>query len=83
MYNVVFSIPCYECPSAYVAHTDRQFATRMREHQSAFRRQDENSLLALHCLTTAYTFDWARASVVGNGSTKITREFIEAWKTAC
>ncbi len=26
-------------------------------------------------------FDWTRASVVGNGTTKRTREFIEAWKT--
>ncbi len=75
--NVVYSIPCSECPSAYVGQTGRQFAT----HQSAVRRKDENSLLALHRLTTVHAFDWTRASVVGNGVTKRTREFIEAWKT--
>ncbi len=79
--NVVYSIPCSECPSAYVGQTGRQFATPMKEHQSAVRRQDENSLLALRCLTTGHRFDWTRASVVGNGTTKRTREFIEAWKT--
>ncbi len=45
------------------------------------RRQDENSLLTLHCLTTGHAFDWTRSSVVGNGSTKRTREFTGAWKT--
>ncbi len=79
--NVVYSIPCSECPSAYVGQTGRQLATRMKEHQSAVRRQDENSLLALHCLTIGHAFDWTRASVVGNGTTKRTQEFIEAWKT--
>ncbi len=79
--NVVYNIPCSECPSAYVGQTGRQFATRMKEHQSAVRRQDENSLLALHCLTTGHAFAWTRASVVGNGATKRTREFIETWKT--
>ncbi len=47
----------------------------------AVRRQDENSLLALHYLTTGHAFDWTRASAVGNGTTKWTRKFIEAWKT--
>ncbi len=42
---------------------------------------DENSLLALHCLTTGHAFDWTRASVVGNGTTIRTWDFIEAWKT--
>ncbi len=64
-WNVVYSIPCSGCPSAYVGQTGRQFTTRMKEHQSAVRRQDKNSLLALHYLTTGHAFDWTRASVVG------------------
>ncbi len=76
--NVVHSIPCSECPNAYVGQTGRQFATCMKEHKSAVRRQDENSLMAL---PTGKAFGWTRASVVGNGSTKRTREYIEAWKT--
>ncbi len=31
--------------------------------------------------TTGHAFDWTRASVVGNGSTKLTLGFIEAWNT--
>ncbi len=79
--NVVYSIACSECPSAYVGQIGRRFATCMKEHQSAVRRQDENSLLTLYCITTSHAFDWTSASVVGNGSMKRTRELIEAWKT--
>ncbi len=75
--NVAYSIRCSKCPSAYVGQTGRQFIARMKEPQRVVRRQDDNSLLALHCLTPGRTFEWTRVSVVGNGSTKRTREFIE------
>ncbi len=74
-------VPCSECPSSYVGQTGRQFGTRMKEHKGAVRRQDENSLLALHCLTSGHAFDWDRATVVGNGTSKYKREFVEAWNT--
>ncbi len=77
---VVYHIPCSDCPNAYVGQTGRQFSTRVKEHKDAVRRQDKNSLLGLHCLTTARAFDWDRASVIGKGATKHTRGVIEPWK---
>ncbi len=74
--NVVYHIPCSDCPNAYVGQTGR-----VKEHKGAVRRQDENSLLALNCLMTGNAFDWDRASVIGKGTTKHTRDFIEAWNT--
>ncbi len=59
----------------------RKLSTRVKEHEGAVRRQDENSLLALHCLTTGHAFDWDRATVIGKGTTRHTRNFIEAWNT--
>ncbi len=53
----------------------------MKEHKGAFRRQVENSLLALHCLTSGHAFDWDRATIVGMGTSKYKREFVEAWNT--
>ncbi len=79
--SVVYKIPCSDCPSSCVDQTGRQFGTRMKEHKGAVRRQDENSLLALHCLTYGHAFDWDRATVVGNGTSKYKREFVEAWNT--
>ncbi len=79
--NVVYHIPCSDCNNAYVGQTVRQLSTRVKEHKGVVRRQDEIYLLALHCLTTAHPFDWDRASVIGKGTTKQTRDFIEAWNT--
>ncbi len=68
--NVVYHIPCSDCPNAYVGQTCRQLSTRVKEHEGAVRRQDENSLLALYCLTMGHAFDWDRASIIGKISEK-------------
>ncbi len=49
--------------------------------QNVVRRQDENSLLTPHCFTTGHALDRAKASVTGNGFTRRTWGFIEAWTT--
>ncbi len=54
----------------------------MKSHKGAVRRQDENSLLNLHCVTTGHAFDWDKATVVGKGTSKFKREFVDAWNTA-
>ncbi len=73
--------PCSECPSSYLGQTSHLFGTRMKKHKGVVSRQDENSLLTLHCLTTGHAFDWDRATVVGKGAPKYKREFAEAWNT--
>ncbi len=60
--NVVYHVPCADCPNAYVGQTGRQLSTRVKEPNGAVRRQDKNSLLALHCPA----FDWDRASYRGS-----------------
>ncbi len=68
-------------PNAYVGQTGRQLSTRVKEQKVAVRRQDEKSLLALHCLTAGHAFDQDRASVTGRGTTKHTRVGTETWNT--
>ncbi len=53
-----------------MGQTCRQLSTRVKEPEGAVRRQDENSLLALHCLTTGHAFDWDRAFIIGKISEK-------------
>ncbi len=79
--NAAYHIPGSDGPTAYVGQTRRQLSTRVKEHKGAVRRQDENFLLALHCLTTGHASDWDRASVIGKGTTKHARDFIKAWNT--
>lgn len=67
----MYNNPCSEFPRAYMGQAGPQFATGKKEHCSVIRRQDGNSLLAIHCVTIS---GW-------NGSTKRPREFIEAGNT--
>ncbi len=53
----------YHTPSsAYVGQTGWQLSIRVKDRKGADRRQDKNSLLALHCLTTDHTIDWEKES---------------------
>ncbi len=63
--NVVYQIQCSDLSDAYIGRTGRTLFTRLKEHIGTIRQQDENSLLALHCLTTGHAFDWDGASVIG------------------
>ncbi len=65
--NVKDSLPApKQCPDCQIG---RHFSTRVKDHKGAVRRQVENLLLALHCLTTGHAFDWDRASAIGKGTT--------------
>ncbi len=75
------SISCFEYPSSYVDQAGRQFAKPIKVYKGVVRRQDENPLLALHCLTAGHAFDWDRDTVVKNTTSKHKREFVEAWNT--
>ncbi len=70
--NVVYHIPHWDCPNANVGQIGRQLSVRAKEHKGAVRRQDEDSLLTLQCLTTGCAFDRDRASVIGKGTTRHT-----------
>ncbi len=74
--DMMYHIPCSDCPNAYVDPTGRQLSTRVKEHKGAVRRQDENSLLALHYLMTSHAFDWNKASVIGKGTTRDNRRIL-------
>ncbi len=49
--------------------------TRVKDDKVVVRRRDENSLLALFCLTIGNAFDWDRVSVIVKGTTRYTRDF--------
>ncbi len=58
--NVVYHIPCPDYPNAHVGQTGQKLSTHVKEHKGEVRRQDENFLLTLNCLTTGHVFDLKR-----------------------
>ena len=46
-HNVIYMVPCNDCPKRYVGQTGRKLSTSLHEHQLAIRRHD-NCHLCLH-----------------------------------
>ena len=77
--NVVYKLPCQNCPNFYVGQTGRQLATRVHEHQLAIRRHDQLSLVSMHQDETGHQIDLDAAEILSYGRNRHVREFIEAW----
>ena len=60
--NVVYQVPCANCPTTYVRQTGRQFNQRLREH----RRTGDcaNSALAEHARGCHHPVDWDHVRVL-------------------
>ena len=77
--NVVYRIPCANCPCVYVGHTGRLLGTRIKEHKLAVRRRDPLSLVFAHSIECDHRFNWDGTEVVAMANTRQAREFLEAW----
>ncbi len=66
--NVVYHIPCSDCPNVYEGQTGRQLNTSVQKHKGVVWRQNENSLFILHCLMASHVFPWDGASAMGKGT---------------
>ncbi|BHF82521.1 hypothetical protein SprV_0802565900 [Sparganum proliferum] len=77
--NVIYRIPCANCPCVYVGHTGRRLGTRINKHKLAIRRRDPLSLIFAHALQCDRRFNWDNTEVIATANTKRAREFLEAW----
>ena len=63
--NVVYCIPCAECPATYVGETKRKLCKRVDEHMRAVRMADFNSsALAEHAWNADHRVDWSKVTIL-------------------
>ena len=77
--NVTYKIECGDCEKHYVGQTGKKLSTRLREHQVVVKRHDQLFLVSVHEDSLDHKIDFGRVSVLDHGSTRYTREFLEAW----
>ena len=58
--EVVYQVPCKDCPKVYIGETKRTLKIRISEHKQAVRRRDENGI-TLHVHTTNHNISWKGA----------------------
>ena len=76
----VYKIPC-ECGQFYVGETGRSLRTRLKEHQTSFRRNEwEKSAIVKHAQQQNHRIDWSNAELITSikhWHTRRVREAIE------
>ena len=63
--EVVYRIPCKDCPAAYVGETKRGMERRVNEHQRRVRSMDiDHSEIAAHCHLKDHRMEWKESRVL-------------------
>ena len=65
MSDVVYCIPCKDCPATHVGETTRRLAKRLDEHKRAVRKgEKELPALAEHTRKEGHGVDWDKVAVL-------------------
>ncbi len=77
--DVIYEIPCAECPSTYIGETGRTLAKRIGEHKQAVRRGDENNGPLDHMMKTdGHCINWDEARIIDSEPNTRRRKIKEA-----
>ena len=79
--NVVYKIPCKDCPWNYIGETGRCFQTRKKEHQRNLKNYAKGSNVANHAWQNSHSIDFENACVIDKGNYRV-RKTLESWHTA-
>ena len=79
--NVVYNIPCSDCPWSYVSETGRSYETRKKEHIRNVKNCKKGSNIAKHAWDLDHRIDFNNGKVINSGNYR-TRKTLESWHTA-
>ena len=75
--NLVYQIPCKDCPAVYIGQTSRQLQVRLQEHkrcqkrkvnnQQALMKLHQDSAIALHALAEGHDIDFDSTKIIQHG----------------
>ena len=79
--NIVYEVPCKQCPGRYVGETGRQLETRIHEHKNAVNKKHQNSLLYQHSDNTGHNIDFGNVKVLDSAKNLGQRMLLESIHT--
>ena len=63
--DVIYKIPCLQCPISYVGKTTRHLQFRIKEHQRDVKQNKKESAVAKHVCKTGHQMDFDKTKVIG------------------
>ncbi|VDN11912.1 unnamed protein product [Dibothriocephalus latus] len=77
--DVVYRIPCLNCPINYTGQTGRKLGSRIHEDTLTVWGGDTLLQVASHIYETGHEFNFGAARIIAHAGRKTGREVIEAW----
>ena len=78
--NLVYEVPCQNCPFVYIGQTKRDLNSRIKEHQRAINFQrPEKSALCQHSMENDHLIDWSTVKMLKVEHDYSKRLFTESW----
>ena len=78
--NLVYEVPCQNCPFVYIGQTKRDLKSRIKEHQRAIKFQrPEKSALCQHSMENDHLVDWSKVKILKVEHDYSKRLFTESW----
>ena len=78
--NVVYRIPCRDCPQVYIGQTSRLLKTRINEHKAAVKHaRTEESAVDEHVWVSKHQVDFQAATVLEEETNLHQRLALESW----
>ena len=63
--NIVYQIPCNDCPATYIGESKRTFDQRSKEHKRAVKNGDtEKNEIADHCWSQNHSMNWENRKII-------------------
>ena len=82
--NVIYRIPCRDCPASYIGQTKRPILTRITEHERHFRLDNATddygnikSAPALHARKSSHTISWNDTEILTTASSSYHFDLLE------
>ena len=79
--NVIYKIPCKDCPWNYIGETGRSLKTRKSEHVRNVKQNKDGSNIAKHAWDCDHVIDFDNSKVIDKGRFR-NRLTLESWHTA-
>ena len=78
--NLIYEVPCQNCPFVYIGQTKRDLKSRIKEHQRAIKYQrPEKSALCQHSMENDHLIDWSKVKILKVEHDYSKRLFIKSW----
>ena len=75
--NVIYQIPCRDCPSFYIGQTKRPVLKRIKEHESSYHNNSlyntdgkMTSAPAIHARETGHIMDWNSTQILASAPSR-------------